>query len=77
MIGEAWATGCVDASISLEWMQCEQIPIPVPRPGGGYVTPGPSKSYDDLRKERYYEQALAEDQELIEMLTVLLTQRIL
>lgn len=33
MIGEAWATGCVDASISLEWVQCEQIPIP--RPGGG------------------------------------------
>lgn len=58
MIGEAWATGCIDAAISLEWMQCEQIPIPVPRPGGGS---------SDLSRQQLIARAIKDDREIEEI----------
>jgi len=71
MIGEAWAMGCVDAAISLEWMQCEQIPIPRPGGGGGssggvepyrkVILPPPAPSPAPARDEDVFEIELPQD----------------
>lgn len=50
MIGEAWATGCVDAAISLGWIQCMGLQQDVKR--------GPHTKF-------WRDQALREDEELI------------
>ena len=73
MIGEAWATGCADAAISLEWMQCEQIPIPVPRPGydegrpTGYVVPRRDDGHAHVDADRWA-RARRDDEDLLRLL---------
>ncbi len=49
MIGESWVTECVDAAISLEWLQCEQV----------FIEQSPHTH------DRYRQLALQEDDELI------------